>query len=244
MGAMAVEVASEQQAFLDWLGAWEAGLEDRSLQALIAEAGGPEGVACFSVDVLRGFCEVGCGPLASARVGHIVRPVAELFQRAYELGVRRFILTQDAHPSDSPEFQAWPPHCLADTAEAETMPGLRNLPFSDQFFIIPKRSINSALGTDLEQRLRDDRFPQCAIAVGDCTDLCVYQLAMHLRLYANAHGLAAVRVVVPANCVQTYDLPVAEAERLGALPHDGDLMHRLFLYHLRLNGVEIVRALT
>jgi nicotinamidase-related amidase len=81
------------------------------------------------------------------------------------------------------------------------------------------------------------------IVVGDCTDLCVYQAAMHLRLRANAAGDRGFEVVVPEDCVQTYDLPVETAQRLGALPHDGDLLHGLFLYHLALNGVQEGRSL-
>ena len=30
---------------------------------------------------------------------------------------------------------------------------------------------------------------------------------------------------------------------VGAMPHDGDLLHAVFLYHLQLNGVQVVRRL-
>jgi len=79
-----------------------------------------------------------------------------------------------------------------------------------------------------------------AVIVGDCTDLCVHQTAMHLKLYANAHNLK-MRIIVPENAVQTYDIPVAMAREIGALAHSGDILHLLFLYHMRLNGIEVVR---
>jgi hypothetical protein len=41
--------------------------------------------------------------------------------------------------------------------------------------------------------------------------------------------------------VQTYDLPVDAAKSLGIPPHPGDLLHAVFLYHLALNGVEVVQ---
>jgi hypothetical protein len=75
--------------------------------------------------------------------------------------------------------------------------------------------------------------------VGDCTDLCVYQLAMDLRTAANARQLPR-RVIVPVNCVDTYDLPVETARAAGIMPHPGDFMHAVFLYSMALNGVEIV----
>jgi hypothetical protein len=61
---------------------------------------------------------------------------------------------------------------------------------------------------------------------------------------ANALGQENARIVVPANCVQTFDMPVETAEEIGAMPHDGDLLHRLFLYQMALNGVEVVADLT
>ncbi len=67
-------------------------------------------------------------------------------------------------------------------------------------------------------------------------------MAMHLKLYANAYNLK-MRVIVPENAVQTYDMPVAESCEIGALPHSGDVLHLLFLYHMRLNGIEVVREI-
>ena len=65
---------------------------------------------------------------------------------------------------------------------------------------------------------------------------------MALKLTANARNRRAT-VVVSAETVETYDLPVDVARRLGAMPHDGDLLHAVFLYHLQLNGVQVVRRL-
>jgi hypothetical protein len=79
--------------------------------------------------------------------------------------------------------------------------------------------------------------------VGNCTDLCVYQLAMHLRVRHNARNVPGVSVIVPANAVDTYDLPVETASAIGAMPHPGDFFHQVFLYHMALNGIQVVREL-
>ena len=228
-------LAPASQPFLDWLERWLENLSPLALRGVIAEAGGSENVAVYSVDVINGFCH--SGPLASERVGRIVEPIERLFTKSYEAGVRRFILIQDAHPPDSPEFAAWGPHCIAGTEEAQMVTELASLPFVSTFRVIPKRSVNSHIGTDLAK----DPLPRAAIVVGDVTDICAYQLAMGLRAQANAQG-ADCQVIVPENCVQTYDLPVdvAGEGESGPLPHPGDLMHAIFLYHLRLNGVRIV----
>jgi hypothetical protein len=63
---------------------------------------------------------------------------------------------------------------------------------------------------------------------------------MHLRVRANALNLRNVRVVVPIDGVDTFDIPVDVAEEIGALPHPGDLLHLIFLYNMAQNGVEIV----
>jgi nicotinamidase-related amidase len=224
--------------FLEAVEAWYRALPSISLRDLCLS---PARVAVFCVDLVVGFCYE--GPLSSPRVAAIVPPIVDLFQRAYDLGVRYFLLPQDQHPRQAVEFEAFGPHCLVGTREAETVPELRALPFSHLFQIIPKNSLNAALETGLNDWVDVHPGVHIYIVVGDCTDLCVYQLAMHLRLRANAKGLKR-RVIVPANCVDTYDLPVERARELGLLPHDGDLLHRLFLYHMALNGVEVVRELT
>jgi nicotinamidase-related amidase len=237
---MSAAVATRSDRFLTWLDNWYEGLKPMPLRQILEEAGGPEGVACVSVDLIVGFCSE--GPLSSPRVGALAPRVAELFRRAHAAGVRDFVLTQDSHPEDSPEFADFGPHCIRGTREAETTVELRELPFADAIPVIPKRSLSSAISTDfgawLAARPQIRRF----VVVGDCTDLCIYQAAMDLKLRANADHLP-YQVIVPARLVDTYDVPVDVAERLGILPHDGDLLHRLFLYHMALNGVRVVQDL-
>ena len=114
------------------------------------------------------------------------------------------------------------------------------LPFFDQITVIEKNSIDSGLDTGLDAWLAKHPQVKTCIVVGDCTDLCTYQLAMHLRLDANARQLER-RVIVPINAVDTYDTPMAVANELGIFPHPGDLLHATFFYHMAVNGIEIVK---
>lgn len=233
-----INLADHARPFLTYLDEWFSSLQDVPLAEVVA--GEPERVAVLSIDVINGFCK--SGPLASDRVGRIVRAVADLFERAYALGVRNFALTQDAHDPQTPEFEAYPPHCIAGSAESAAVEELTSLPFFDEIAVFPKNSISSMIGTGLSAwigaRPQVERF----IVVGDCTDLCTYQGAMHLRLEANAFGIRR-RVIVPANAVDTFDTPVSAARELHIKAHDGDLHHVLFLHHMALNGIEVVRAL-
>lgn len=208
---------------------------------LVEEIGDPSRAAYFSTDMIVGFCSQGA--LASDRIASIVPALVDLAQRAHDAGVRDFVFTQDTHPPDSPEFAAFPPHCIQGTEESEMIPELKALPFSDQFTIFEKNSLHPALGTGFDAWLQTRPNLRTAIVVGNCTDLCVYQLAMHLRLTHNALNTPDMRVIVPANAVETYDLPVETAAEIGGVAHPAEYFHQVFLYHMALNGVEIVRAL-
>jgi len=225
--------------FLTALVEWESALASVDWHDLEAEAAQGR-VALFSVDMVNGFCHAGA--LSSPRIEAIIPEVVAAFQGAYAIGVRNFVLAQDCHTPDSVEFADFPPHCQAGTSEAENIPELADLPFADLYTTVEKNSLNAFHGTKLTTWSEEHADLSTAVIVGDCTDLCVHQLAMHLKLDANAHN-RALRVIVPANAVQTYDLPINTAREIGVLPHDGDVLHLLFLYHMRLNGIEIVRAI-
>jgi len=201
----------------------------------------PEKAAIFSADMIVGFCSQ--GNLASERIIKLIPPIVELFKKAHELGINKFVLVQDAHDPVAPEFEAWRSHCVKGTRESETVPEIANLDFSDKFIIISKNSLHPALNTKMNPWLEENQELRDLIVVGNCTDLCVYNLAMHLRLRANAYNLRHQRVILPANCVDTYDMSVKQAKDLGILPHQGDLIHLFFLYHMSLNGINVVQKI-
>ena len=230
-------IQQQGTTFLPWLETWLGGLPTLTLSET---ADSPEEIAIFSVDVTKGFCST--GPLASPRVAAIVNPIVELMQAAREHGVHHFVLPQDSHESDAVEFGAFPPHCVRGSEEAETVDEITALPFFDQMTLMEKNSIDSGLDTGLNAWLAEHPQVKTFIVVGDCTDLCTYQLAMHLRLDANERQLQR-RVIVPANAVDTYDTPMSVAEDLGIFPHPGDLLHATFLYHMAVNGIEVVKKI-
>jgi nicotinamidase-related amidase len=226
--------------FIGALAEWESGLPELTWHEAIAEV--PlEQVALFSVDMINGFCHQ--GSLASPRIKAIIPQIVEVFNDAYAAGVRNFVLAQDSHTPDAAEFACFPPHCQTGSAEAQTIPELAALPFAHLYQLVHKNSLDAFYDTSMQSWLDEHHDLRTAVVVGNCTDLCVYQMAMHLKLYANAHDLKW-RVIIPANAVQTYDTPLETARELSILPHNGDVLHLLFLYHMRLNGVEIVRSIS
>jgi nicotinamidase-related amidase len=228
---------NDTSEFLLYLDRWMSELPIQSLDDLVRS---PEKVAIISVDVIKGFCNT--GPLSSPRVAGIVDPIVALMKKAWDKNVFHFILSQDTHEPDAKEFSAWPPHCIRGTEEAETVDEIRNLPFFDQMLLLEKNSIASGLNNDLQQWVLDHPEVEYYIVVGDCSDLCTYQLAMFLRLDANERQVKRI-VIVPEDCVQTYDLSVETAKEIGAFPHPGDFLHAVFLNHMALNGIEVVKTI-
>ena len=226
--------------FLRYLVEQAAARRPASLAGIIAGAGSPDNVAVVAVDVVNGFCV--SGALASPRVGAIVPPLVDLFTRAHAAGVRRLALVREDHTAHAEEFRQFAPHCIAGTDEAEPVDELKRLPFYAMFHVIRKNSISPWYSPDdLADWLglgRPDGV-RAVIVMGDCTDLCVHQFALPLKLAANQADLP-MRVVAPVDTIQTYDLPVEVAAAVGAMPHDGDLLHDIFLYHLVLTGMEVV----
>lgn len=237
---MDIQQQKALQEYASYIEEWYHQLAPMPLEQVLQEAKGPEHVGLFCVDVINGFCYE--GPLHSERIATIVDPIVRLFRKTYDMGVRNYVLTHDAHTPAAVEFKNYPPHCIRGTSESSIVAELQNLPCAAHYHLIPKNSISSAIGTGLDAWL--DAHPQVThqIVVGDCTDLCTYQLAMHLKLRANAADRPDV-VILPANCVQTYDIPVEIARRENIPAHPGDLLHPLFLHHMALNGVLVVAEL-
>lgn len=243
MSQAAVTMASvpERAAeFLDYLDEWMAGLESPALRDYIEDAHGARHVGIFCVDAINGFCHK--GPMYSERVAQIIGPIVDLLQRADAAGVTHYIFPQDAHSPQAAEFDNYPPHCIKGTDEARTVPEIAHLPFAHHFHIMPKNSIHSAIGTDLQHWVESHPMITHAIVVGDCTDICVYQLALYLKCCRNEEN-RHTPVLIPMDCVSTYDVPVEIARERGLPAHPADGFNALFLYSLAINGVRVVRHL-
>ena len=227
----------EAERFLDYVDDWTSKLSAQAANAFFSK---PEEIAILSVDVTNAFCRK--GNLASERAASIIQPITKLLALAWKKGVRNFVLLHDCHSPEAEEFNAFAPHAIRGSDECEAVDEIKALPFYKQMTIFEKNSIDPAQNTGLDEWIAQHPQVKTYVVVGDCTDLCVYQAAMHLRTYANARELDW-RVLVPANCVETYDLSVADAKALGTVPHDGDLLHRIFLYHMALNAIKVVKEI-
>ena len=225
------------ELFLNYIDGWVTQLTKLNSGEAFKE---PGKTAILSVDMINGFCRE--GSLASAALKRSFRRSLRLMRTGWDLGLRDIVLLQDCHTPEAKEFGAYAPHAICGSSEADTVDEIKALPFFKEITLFTKNSVDSSQNTGLIDWLADHNQISTFIVVGNCTDICVYQLANFLRARANAYG-HDWRVIVPEDCVQTYDLPIAAAEAVGATPHDGDLLHKVFLHHLALNGVEVVKGI-
>lgn len=226
--------------FVGYLKQWNDRLVPLELGAVLEEAGGPEGVAVFVVDMVEGFCREGA--LQSDRVARTIDPIVELLVRADRAGVGSFVLVADEHCEDALEFVQFPVHCVRGSFEAELVHEIARLPFASRFTVIRKRSIHPSIGTALDRWLEAHGRVTHRIVVGAGTDLGVYQTAMHLKLTANVRNVDRP-VILPANCTETFDVPTDLARAFGIPAHPGDALRAIFLHHMHLNGIRVVSEL-
>ena len=104
--------------------------------------------AVLVADMLRGFCEEGHPLYVGESVRRIIPNVSRLLERETEAG-SRIIYICDNHDSDDLEFQMFPRHCVAGTAETEIIPELADIPGD----VVPKKRYSCFFNTDLEELL-------------------------------------------------------------------------------------------
>lgn len=234
------------------IAAWHRGLPALRIDELVPDEEATERTTVFVVDMINDFCKPD-GALYSPRIEGIIPAIVELIKKANRSRVRT-IRIQDAHSPDAKEFKVFPRHAVRGTEGAKTIKEIMTLPFSAEFLLVEKNSLSPFPSTHVfHERGAAHRFTPylheifsgnngIAVLAGDCTNLCVEQTAMGLKLWANEYG-KAMRVVIPVNCVQTFDLPFGTAAELGAMPHPGDMQHIFALYEMARNGIEIVREI-
>jgi len=178
------------------------------------------------VDMVNGFAREGA--LMSKRVEDLIPEIVGISEKCSELGIQK-IAFADCHTDLSPEFDAYLIHCMRDSSESEVVEEIKNV---GGYKLIPKNSTNGFLEQEFQSWLNQNSAVDTFIVTGDCTDICVQQLAITLKTWFNMHNRKS-RIIVPANAVETYDLGL----------HNAGLMNVMALYNMLINGVEIVEGI-
>jgi nicotinamidase-related amidase len=144
------------------------------------------------MDMLRGFMEEGHPLYCGAEARKIIVPVKTLLQAESKKGSTIFFIA-DCHAPGDLEFEMFPPHCVAGTAESEVIPELKNFAQNE----VHKNRYSAFFGTGLDRQLQKLK-PSKIIVCGVCTDICV----MHTVADARNRDYA---VEVPLDCVASFD---------------------------------------
>lgn len=171
------------------------------------------------VDINKGFAKAGA--LYSDRIEKLINPISNLAKYALNNGIRVKAFT-DYHTEDSIELKAYPNHCMKDTDEWELVEEL-NL---EGIEVIKKNSTNGFLE---ENFILNKEEIDNVIIVGDCTDICIYQLAISLRAEFNRVNKDG-EIYVPKKIVDTFDMPM----------HKANFMNYVFLNSMLDNGVKVI----
>ena len=182
----------------------------------------PENTAFIIVDMINGFVREGA--LASNRAEMAIPAIEKLSKLCDKNQIAKLAFA-DSHTNASPEFGAYPEHCLAGTSESEVVDELKEI---GGYTLIPKNSTNGFHEEEFQKWLKDNQKIDTFIVTGVCTNICVEQFALTIKTFFNKQNKKS-RVIVPINAVETYDLGI----------HDGDLMNVMALYNMIVNGIEV-----
>lgn len=176
--------------------------------------------ALIVVDVINGFTIVGA--LSSERVTQIIGKVGKLMRSAIERSID-IVFFADSHTKDSTEFKSFPPHCLINTTESEVVEELKAI---GHYTLIEKNSTNGYHAPKFKQYLKDNPNVKNFIVCGDCTDICVLNLCLSLKTAFDQENKEC-NVIVPIQCVETFDAP----------SHSAELMNVMAFKLLETNGI-------
>lgn len=179
--------------------------------------------ALIVVDMINGFAVAGA--LASPRVGAIADETARIAKECLGNDIP-VVAMADCHTAASVEFTAFSRHCLEGTQEAQLVEPLRKL---SGYTLIHKNSTNSFLEDEFKAWLKSHPEINTFVIIGDCTDICVLQLALTLKTEFNRLDRPS-RIIVSKDATATYDAP----------GHNAELCESMALYNMTMSGIEVV----
>lgn len=177
----------------------------------------------FIVDINNGFAKGGA--LYSPRIENLINPIVN-FTKSVSKDIRSIIAFTDYHTKKSIELLSYPTHCIEDTIECEIVDELKSI---DNIKIVKKNSTNGFFALDNLDFDNTDNI----IIVGDCTDICIYQLAITLKSYFNQNNINK-HIIVPINLVDTYNIDNV---------HPAELLNIVFLNSMIQNGIKVVKEI-
>ena len=179
----------------------------------------------FVVDMVNGF--VNEGALHDEGIDGI-SPSIERILKGLDC---RNMFVCDNHPPHTREFQAFPAHCVIGTSEAKVIDSLQ--PYIKR--TIAKNSTNTFMAPEFQEFLQDElSWYKDIIITGCCTYLCILQFVLSFQSWLNEHNKEEHRLIVPVDCVDTYDNKM----------HPATMWNAYSLTNMAMNGIDVVSTIT
>ncbi len=182
----------------------------------------PSSTALVIVDMINGFVKE--GPLSSENALKIVPQITEFLKTCSARGFSCLFFA-DRHTEKSPEFGAYPVHCLAGTEQCEPVSEIAE---AGGYRLIYKNSTNGCQEPEFQRWLEENGGVSNFLITGCCTDICVLQFALSLKTEFNRRNRAS-RIIVPMDLSATYDAP----------GHIADFIDLVSFYNMHTNGIEV-----
>lgn len=157
------------------------------------------------VDAVNGFIREGA--MSDRQIESIIPPITALMKKCKSANIP-IIAFADCHSENCAEFANFPSHCVDGTHESEIVDEIKT---EGGYKLIKKNSTNGYHEKDFIKYLQKNQNTDTFIVVGDCTDICVMQLCLAIKTGFTAQD-RKVNVIVPANCVETYDAPIHSSD--------------------------------
>ncbi|MFH1137027.1 MAG: isochorismatase family cysteine hydrolase [Pseudomonadota bacterium] len=133
-------------------------------------------VALLVVDMLHDFLDPQ-GALYCGDAAREIIPHARALIEDYRARGGIIIFVSDRHEPDDAEFKLFPPHCVAGTRGAETIPEME-IRAGDRHLV--KHRYSAFFKTPLEDILLEEAIGEVHLC-GVCTSICVMETASDLR---------------------------------------------------------------
>lgn len=152
------------------------------------------------VDLVNGF--VNEGALHDSHIRSIIPECKKLIGSFLKQDFP-VIAFRDCHCEDDEEFKEYPKHCLKDTSESELVDEIKE--FEDRMIVIDKNTTNGFTSAGFQEHLKDYVGYDEIVVVGCCTDICVLQFVMEMKMIKKHFDLKYQLTVVKDAC-DTFEL--------------------------------------
>ena len=182
------------------------------------------------VDMVNGF--VIEGPMADPYIQHIIPAIRREMVNFINDDTKDVVVIKEGHNKGAVEFNSYPEHCVKGTKEAELCPELLDL---EKYCHTVSKNSTSAIWADgfmdLVKQMINKKLKKVVIT-GCCTDICVINLAIPLKMFFNQFNID-VEVIVYENAVETFNIPGV---------HERDEWNQMAMKFLQQAGIKIYNS--